>query len=163
MSETKTIRVNGKPQTKGSGSRKLIPASCPNCRTRIPLRYGIGRLGPYIEAADVATKHQPADRLKRWMAAIGTAGQAECRGELITGPVALKVLARLEKPKSVKRELPSAKPDLDKLTRAVQDALEGISYKGDSQICEIHARKIYDSTPGVDIELSPMSRQGKLL
>ncbi len=41
--------------------------------------------------------------------------------------------------------------DLDKLTRAVFDALTGCAYEDDGQITDLHARKVWGETEGVDI------------
>lgn len=50
------------------------------------------------------------------------------------------------------RELtPTRKPDCLKLGRAVEDAMTGIIYKDDSQVIEIHVRKMYGDKPGVDV------------
>lgn len=65
-------------------------------------------------------------------------------------PLALTVQFYLDRPKTVKRRHPTAKPDLDNLTKAVQDALNGIAYMDDSQICIVHAAKHYGAgQPGV--------------
>ena len=48
-------------------------------------------------------------------------------------------------------------PDLDKLIRCVKDALKGIVYKDDSQVCKLEqVTKCYvhgDEIPGVDIKI----------
>jgi len=66
----------------------------------------------------------------------------------------------LPRPKSVsvkKRPLPTVKPDLDNLVKAVKDGLTGIIYRDDSLIVEIVARKVYDdgpeAKPGVFVEI----------
>lgn len=71
-----------------------------------------------------------------------------------TGAVAVSLLFELERPKSVKRELPSVAPDIDKLQRAVLDALTiaGV-WKDDGQVTTISARKIYGPTPGVRVSV----------
>lgn len=44
------------------------------------------------------------------------------------------------------------KPDLqDNLFKGVADALEGIVFKNDSQICEVSSRKIYGTVPRVEL------------
>lgn len=62
----------------------------------------------------------------------------------------------LPRPKSVKRNLPITKPDLDKLIRSVGDALEiaGV-IDGDSKIVQWSARKYYADVmePGVTVEV----------
>lgn len=46
------------------------------------------------------------------------------------------------------------KPDLTNLVKAVEDGLNGIAYLDDSQICELTARKVYGTEPGVLISFS---------
>ena len=65
-----------------------------------------------------------------------------------TGPVSMMLEFRLRRPKTVKRDLPHVKPDIDKLCRAVFDALHGIIYKDDSQITRVVVNKYY----AVDVE-----------
>ena len=44
-------------------------------------------------------------------------------------------------------------PDLIKLARAVEDAMKGIIYQDDSQVCREHLSKVYadDGRTGVDV------------
>ena len=58
-----------------------------------------------------------------------------------------KVLAEI----SANRVKPIKRPDLDNVLKAVSDALNGICYKDDSQIVNIHCTKVYASVPGVDV------------
>jgi Holliday junction resolvase RusA-like endonuclease len=43
----------------------------------------------------------------------------------------------------------TSKPDIDNMTKAALDALKGIVFKDDNQICEIHAKKSYSEKPMV--------------
>lgn len=79
------------------------------------------------------------------------------------GPVALCLDFILPRPGSIpheRRGYPAAKPDDDKLLRAVSDALTGVLYRDDAQRCETHVHKRYVSEvwprPGVQIELTRM-------
>ena len=65
--------------------------------------------------------------------------------------VIIDLMFCMPKPTSVKRPIPSTRPDLDKLIRAVLDALTGIAYIDDGQVVEITASKIYSSYTGVKI------------
>lgn len=90
----------------------------------------------------------------------------------IEGPVYLVQVFALPRPKShygtgrnarrVKRgapALPSTRPDLDKLVRAVGDALTGVCYRDDAQVVNLCAAKYYVapsgtlSVPGVQIRV----------
>lgn len=72
----------------------------------------------------------------------------------IDEPCELLVNFYMPKPKSVTRQLPSVSPDLDKLIRAVGDALtdSGI-VTDDSRVVRISARKLYAEgiQPGASI------------
>ena len=48
---------------------------------------------------------------------------------------------------------PTGKPDVLKLGRAVEDAMNGIVYLDDSQIVEEHLSKVYGKKPGVDVRV----------
>lgn len=86
--------------------------------------------------------------------------QARYGGLFAECPVGITVNFWLPRPKSVPkkaRRVPWVKPDVDKLARAVCDALEGVVYKDDGQVCELLARKFYADwpieTPMATIEL----------
>lgn len=49
-------------------------------------------------------------------------------------------------PKKTLRRHPSVRPDIDNYTKAVCDAANGILWKDDGQIVELHVRKLYDWT-----------------
>lgn len=93
--------------------------------------------------------------LAEWRLAVRTAGMkaAGPDWELLDGPVALDVKFYMPRPKSVRRLYPSVTPDLDKLLRAVGDALtqtpqlRGL-YSNDSRIIDVSASKRYAATPG---------------
>jgi len=75
---------------------------------------------------------------------------------VIEGPVAVTLHFRLLKPKSApkkRRVFADKRPDLDKLVRAVLDAITGIIIRDDSQVVAITATKDYGSTSGVSIEI----------
>ena len=75
----------------------------------------------------------------------------------LEGPVIVDVVFSLSKPKSVKRDLPSVAPDLDKLCRAIGDALsvDCDFLKDDAQIVSWRADKVY-GVPGVFIRVLPV-------
>lgn len=51
------------------------------------------------------------------------------------------------------RELPTPKPDLDNVAKAVLDGLAGIVFDDDSQICEMVLTKRYAEHPGVIVDV----------
>jgi Holliday junction resolvase RusA-like endonuclease len=66
-----------------------------------------------------------------------------------TDPVVVWATFYLPKPKTVKRLLPSVPPDLDKLCRALGDALsiDSNALDDDSLIVKWHASKVYAANP----------------
>lgn len=96
--------------------------------------------------------HVKSARLNRWRKAIATAAAAE--GIVaFAGPVSIDLQFVLRRPKAhytrggaVKLSsspLPVGRPDLDKLVRAVLDALTGTAYSDDAAVTELRARKTY--------------------
>lgn len=70
-----------------------------------------------------------------------------------TQPVRVELQFWFEKPKTVKRNHMSVKPDIDKLSRSVLDAITGGILKDDSQVVILNARKEYGDKPGVLIRV----------
>ncbi len=69
-------------------------------------------------------------------------------------PVDMRVSFYLARPASKsKKAYPTVKPDLDKLVRAVGDALTGICFEDDSAIVHCDARKYYGSPERTEIEV----------
>ena len=52
---------------------------------------------------------------------------------------------------------PIVRPDLDKLTRAVNDALTKVVFKDDSQVVEMNVKKIHGYPEGVKVRLYELS------
>lgn len=97
--------------------------------------------------------HNKSKELKIWREQIGW--QAKESGvEKLEGAVGMVLLFTLPKPKSVKRDIPYVRPDLDKLVRAVLDALTGIAYSDDGQVVEIFTRKEYGSQVGLSVTIN---------
>lgn len=91
-------------------------------------------------------------KVKPWREAVVNAAIDAMNGrEPLTGPVEVTVTFRLPKPKTVNRDLPAVRPDIDKLVRATHDALTTARvYRDDGQVCDMHVRKRY-GIPGADI------------
>lgn len=82
----------------------------------------------------------------------------------IEGPVVVETTFYFNRPKSVKKSriFPTVKPDLDKLVRATWDALTGIAFKDDAQVCSTAAWKLYakpDEPTGCHIQIYPTEKQ----
>lgn len=121
-----------------------------------------------------------AGPLEKWRGDIRSAF-AEANGPVATaldqfvqdGPVSMRLTFRLARPKShylpatksrprpeLKADAPTwgGKGDLDKLVRAVLDALTGISYEDDKQVVVLGATKEYSPAgrAGVDVRVSAL-------
>lgn len=91
---------------------------------------------------------------------------SECAdAELLTDAVRLTVAFYLPRPKSLPKKVRACikKPDLDKLVRAVKDALTSVVWQDDSQVVELLATKHYapdDRGARVDIRVEPTAGAG---
>lgn len=90
-----------------------------------------------------------------------SATRAMGSSEPLETPVSLYLYIRAPIPKSTpKKRLqeildglikPTKKPDASNVLKSVEDAMNGVVYKDDSQIVNIHVTKVYSTSPGVDI------------
>lgn len=100
--------------------------------------------GRFIEAS----KYLPA-----WRSAVTeSAKQAIAAHDWVTvdGPVEMTITFYIDRPASIsekKRPLPIVPPDIDKLCRAILDALTNAGvYGDDGQVVKLHASKVYACT-----------------
>lgn len=86
---------------------------------------------------------------------------------LLDGPLSLAVLFRLERKKCNTKKrgdnpplYATKKPDLDNLMKSLCDALNGVVWKDDVQVCEVSLVKVIHAAseaPGVDVEIRPIA------
>ena len=103
--------------------------------------------------------HVKGRELALWRGTIA----AIARGTNITKAqvgVDIELLFVFKKPKTVKRNEPYVRPDLDKLIRAVLDGLTGVAYEDDQQVVCISAQKAYGETEGVHIKIKERNGLG---
>ncbi|WP_382307351.1 RusA family crossover junction endodeoxyribonuclease [Herbiconiux sp. UC225_62] len=101
-------------------------------------------------------------KLKLWRGQIATAARLVYTGPLILDAVDVRLEFRVPRPKSVseaKRPWPSVYPDVDKLARAVLDALTGSVFKDDGQVVDLRASKRYADQPSVLIRVRLTQRR----
>ena len=89
------------------------------------------------------------------------ARQAMGGSEPLETPVSLYLYIRVPIPASATKkrlqaiadgsEKPIKKPDASNILKSVEDGMNGVVYKDDSQIINIHVTKVFSSEPGVDI------------
>jgi crossover junction endodeoxyribonuclease RusA len=126
--------VAGLPQTKGS-TRGFVGRSKKTGKRRVFL-----------------TNDNPKN--KPWAALVAHEARAHGQVTPMTGPVYVDLTFFLEKPKRPKHPVfPITRPDVDKLTRSILDALKvGGVYRDDGQVCVMLCRKLYATDkPGVAI------------
>ncbi len=58
---------------------------------------------------------------------------------------------KLKKSMLVGDILPTKKPDSDNIVKIILDALNGVAYQDDSQICKVYFAKIYAKTPEIRV------------
>ena len=138
-----TLTVHGLPQPKGS-TKAFVP------RTWASAAYAAGQ-----SPRAVVTSDNP--KVKGWQLAI-TAAAVQSRGRTTAfdGPVSVTCAFVLPRPASYPKRVVHhvTKPDLDKLARAVLDALAGVLFGDDAAVTELHATKGYafdGCAPGVVI------------
>jgi Holliday junction resolvase RusA-like endonuclease len=109
--------------------------------------------------------------LRPWRSAVSfEASEATAGLPVITGPVQLKVEFVFPRPKghfgtgrnadSLKASAPTyvqTKPDLDKLVRAIGDAISGIAIRDDAQIAHVDVWKVYGEPARAAIEIAPLT------
>lgn len=98
-----------------------------------------------------------SQKRKQWANAVASvAAEAMARGDLITGPVWLRAVFCFARPKShfgsgknsdvLKESAPqkhAQTPDLDKLLRCLCDALTGVVFRDDSQVCHVVCSRVW--------------------
>lgn len=125
----------------------------------------IKRNGQYtgkVAVVDACEKSREWKAIVAQDAAIAMVGQ-----QMFTGPVKLMVAFHMPRLKShfgtgrnantlkvTAPKYPAVKPDLLKLTRAIEDAMTGIVWRDDAQIVIEEMTKIYANGPGCEITVT---------
>ena len=94
--------------------------------------------------------HVRAQDLALWRADIARIARTVINEPAEEG-VEIYLTFNVRKPKTVNRNEPFIRPDIDKLARAVLDGLSGVAYKDDEQVVKLTAIKQYAETEGVQI------------
>jgi crossover junction endodeoxyribonuclease RusA len=119
-----------------------------------------GSMNGFSLGGRIQIVHAKSTDLAVWRHAV-TATAFDLWGEnpALDEPVAVFLDFFLAKPKSAtkKRYLPDRRPDLDKLTRAVLDALTGIVFVDDARIVTLLAHKFYASGRPTGVAISVRS------
>lgn len=75
----------------------------------------------------------------------------------LEGPVRMDVVVAIQKPKDPTHKMPIGKNngDIDNHAKAASDALNGIVYVDDAQVCLLVAKKVYAPEPSTIIVVRP--------
>lgn len=71
----------------------------------------------------------------------------------LQGPIFVRLVFVLKKPKRPKNALPVVKPDLDNLAKAILDGLNQVAWVDDSQIVKLHLEKVYGEKPFISVQM----------
>lgn len=58
-------------------------------------------------------------------------------------------------------EYPLKKPDVDNVAKIILDALNGIAYRDDKQVVELHVKKSYAAESGVGVSISEVEAKNE--
>ena len=143
----------------------------------LPVAQGSARAFIAGKRAYIATEaNNPRSPLGAWRTAIATEARAAMGDEpLFDGPVSVDVFFGMPRPKShylpannrriaveLRPDAPlahSGTPDLDKLSRAMLDALTNVVWRDDGQVAELRARKGYMDRPGASVRVERWGRK----
>ena len=89
------------------------------------------------------------------------AAQAMGSTDLLETPVSVFLYIRHAVPQSYSKkrteaclsglEQPCKKPDIDNIVKTFLDGMNGAIFKDDTQVVDLHVKKVYSSVPGVDV------------
>jgi Holliday junction resolvase RusA-like endonuclease len=97
-------------------------------------------------------------KTREWESLIKLVAQGKVE-KLIEGPIALTLEFYLPRPKSLPKKIQhhTKRPDLTNLEKAIEDGLNGVVYKDDSQIVSKHSVKYYDAgQPRVEVKVKEL-------
>jgi len=133
MSESRTFTVAGAAATKGSTIGIWSPAEA-----RVITRTDSARLAVWTHAVQWAAK----------------AARVRC----VPKPRAVRVEACCILPARAGEARPTRPPDIDKIARALLDALTGVAYADDAQVTELVISKAYGAAPATTITIAEAER-----
>ena len=89
------------------------------------------------------------------------AAQAMGSTDLLETPVSVFLYIRHAVPQSYSKkrteaclsglEQPCKKPDIDNIAKTFLDGMNGAIFKDDTQVVDLHVKKVYSAVPGVDV------------
>ena len=100
------------------------------------------------------------EKSRRWKNDVAWQATDQIDCQPLEGALEVKMVFKLERPKSSKRRWPTVKPDLSNFTKGIEDALNGIAYIDDCQIVRERLDKEYldgpEYQPCVEIQIEEL-------
>jgi Holliday junction resolvase RusA-like endonuclease len=122
----------------------------------IPIKpQGKERHRSTIRGGKIATYN--TKKATTYEAAIREYVRSKYDGQPLDGPLIVSIYAWIKKPKSSKLAYPTTKPDADNIAKAVLDALNGILWHDDKQVCQLAVHKVYADRDAIELEVMRMS------
>jgi crossover junction endodeoxyribonuclease RusA len=139
-----------------------------------------GSTAAFSRGGKIHTTNDPKGKINRWRGDVRTAYETSWDATivartLLSGPVSMRLRFRFPRPAwhflpvNARRAFPelrstapvwvSGPPDVDKLCRAILDALTGLVYVDDAQVAAVNATKRYvvgGERAGVDVVVEPI-------
>lgn len=128
----------------------------------LPAPKGSTRSFRHWSTGRTITVADNAEKLEPWALSVSGAARAQGFARIDRAPVAVGLTFCLPRPlghygvrglRPSARRYPWVKPDLDKLVRAVGDALTGVVYLDDAQVVRLTASKVYADGRDVGVEV----------
>lgn len=106
-----------------------------------PIPQGSKKIIP-INGRSVMVEDNP--KTKQWRKRVKTSAWLAMDEQAIhNGPVSIRAVFAFVRPESTEFDTKCTKPDVDKLVRAIFDAMKGTIYSDDCRVIELNARKVY--------------------
>lgn len=134
----------------------------PKGKGRHRTRIATSHAGKQFVATYTPKETASYENLVRLMASEAMAG----RPPIQEGGVSLVLSVALSVPRSWSGKkqarallgeiMPTGKPDLDNIEKAVLDGMNKVVFRDDSQVCRVTKSKRYGATPGVHVSVEPI-------
>jgi autotransporter-associated beta strand protein len=129
-----------------SGTITITPNSSLQLENNISVSRVLNINGHTLAANYTPSRHP----VQSWKASVALAWMDRVEGAPLEGPLQLRVEFVLPRPQRLLtrrwRELlvwHAARPDIDNLLKSAKDALTGLAWRDDSQVCQVYAEKRY--------------------
>lgn len=131
----------------------------------------MGSKRAFVRAGRAVMVNDNSDRQRQWYTAVASRAAEEMGTcDLLTGPLIVTLRFALARPKGhfgsgknagkLKVSAPqhhAQKPDIDKLTRNTLDAMTGVIWRDDAQVCELHVHRSWtEGQQGATIEIQEL-------